>query len=71
MLAGVSIEDPDTTYIAPGVEIGADTVIKPNTHLLGSTKVGEDCIIGPDCYIEDSIIESGSKLQFTQVINKK
>ncbi len=48
MLAGVTIVDPAGAYIEPGVEIGEDTVIWPNTHLQGSTVVGGDCEIGPD-----------------------
>ncbi len=56
MLAGVSIEDPATTYIEPGVKIGQDTVILPNTHLHGSTVIGEGCEIGPNAIIRDTKI---------------
>ena len=40
MLAGVTIVDPATTYLEPGVRIGQDTVIYPNTHLRGETEIG-------------------------------
>jgi bifunctional UDP-N-acetylglucosamine pyrophosphorylase/glucosamine-1-phosphate N-acetyltransferase len=58
MLAGVTIVDPTTTYIEPGVTLGKDTVIWPNTHLRGETTIGEGCDIGPgtiivDCQIGD------------------
>lgn len=56
MLNGVSIEDPKTTYISPDIEIGKDTVIKPNTTITGKTKIGENNLIGPNCYIKDTII---------------
>jgi bifunctional UDP-N-acetylglucosamine pyrophosphorylase / glucosamine-1-phosphate N-acetyltransferase len=56
MLAGVTIIDPQTTYIEPGVKIGMDTVIQPNTHLRGLTRIGSDCVIGPNTVIEDSEI---------------
>ena len=36
MKNGVSIEDPNTTYISPDVTIGKDTVIMPNTIILGN-----------------------------------
>jgi len=44
---GVTIIDPDSTYIDEDVEIGIDTVIYPSTIIEGKTKIGEDCIIGP------------------------
>lgn len=56
MLAGVTLIDPATTYIDAGVEIGADTLIEPNTHLRGKTKIGVDCRIGPNTIIRDSQI---------------
>jgi len=56
MLNGVTIADPATTYIDDQVEIGADTVILPNTHLVGQTRIGSDCQIGPNAYIIASTI---------------
>jgi bifunctional UDP-N-acetylglucosamine pyrophosphorylase/glucosamine-1-phosphate N-acetyltransferase len=56
MLAGVTIVDPATTYIHPDVEIGQDTVIRPNTHLWGQTAIGAACVLGPDTTIADSTI---------------
>ena len=53
MLSGVSIEDPDTTYISPDVKIGKDTVILPNSHILGKTVIGEECYIGPNAFLEN------------------
>jgi bifunctional UDP-N-acetylglucosamine pyrophosphorylase/glucosamine-1-phosphate N-acetyltransferase len=47
MLAGVTLEDPATTYIEVGVEIGRDTVVAPGTTLLAGTRIGERCRIGP------------------------
>ena len=49
MEQGVTIVDPDHTYIDPGVSIGMDTVILPGTSLEGNTVIGEDCEIGPNC----------------------
>jgi len=53
MLAGVTIVDPATTYIEPGVTIGQDTTIRPNTHLCGQTTIGEHCHVGPNTVIVD------------------
>jgi bifunctional UDP-N-acetylglucosamine pyrophosphorylase/glucosamine-1-phosphate N-acetyltransferase len=54
MLAGVSMVDPETTYIDSGVAIGRDTVILPNTSLMGTTVIGEDCRIGPNSVITNT-----------------
>jgi len=56
MLAGVTIVDPATTYIEPGVEIGQDTMIWPNTYLQGKTRVGENCELGPNAMIRNTSI---------------
>ena len=56
MLAGVTIVDPASTYIEPGVSIGRDTVVWPNTYLRGKTVIGEGCVIGPNTIAEDTIV---------------
>ena len=56
MLEGVTIVDPATTYIDAAVTIGPDTVVQPNTMLVGRTTVGSDCEIGPNSVIRDSEI---------------
>ena len=53
MLSGVTIIDPQRTYIEPGVQIGQDSVIHPNTFLRGDTVIGEECQIGPNSLITD------------------
>lgn len=62
MLEGVTIVDPASTYIEPGVQIGADTTVWPNTFLRGKTRIGEGCSIGPDTIIEDSAIGDGCRI---------
>lgn len=54
MLAGVTLEDPASTYIEPGVRIGRDTLILPNSHLQGNTVVGKNCVIGPNSMIQNT-----------------
>src|SRR5579875_50400 len=56
MYAGVTIVDPDTTYIDSDVTIGMDTIILPGTMLLGKTRVGEACRIGPGSIIEHATL---------------
>lgn len=56
MEAGVTLLDPLTTYIQDTVEIGPDTLILPNTHLWGRTRVGAACILGPNTILRDTIL---------------
>ncbi|MCI0844955.1 MAG: bifunctional UDP-N-acetylglucosamine diphosphorylase/glucosamine-1-phosphate N-acetyltransferase GlmU [Chloroflexi bacterium] len=56
MLAGVTITDPSSVMIDGGVTIGQDTVILPNTMLLGKTSIGSNCEVGPGSVIKDSQI---------------
>ncbi|MCX6479536.1 MAG: bifunctional UDP-N-acetylglucosamine diphosphorylase/glucosamine-1-phosphate N-acetyltransferase GlmU [Mycobacterium sp.] len=51
--AGVTVVDPATTWIDVDVEIGRDTVIAPGTQLLGGTRIGARCLIGPDTTLTD------------------
>lgn len=65
MIAGVTIIDPNTTYIDAQVEIGSDTVIHPNTYLYGSTKIGTQCSIGPNCLIKDTSVGDRCEITFS------
>ncbi|MDW7675278.1 MAG: bifunctional UDP-N-acetylglucosamine diphosphorylase/glucosamine-1-phosphate N-acetyltransferase GlmU, partial [Bacillota bacterium] len=56
MEAGVTIIDPNTTFIEDQVKIGSDTVIYPFSIIKGSTIIGEDCFIGPNAKIDSTII---------------
>lgn len=56
MINGVTFHLPETSIIHNKVKIGRDTVIHPGTQLEGSTKIGENCEIGPNALIKDSII---------------
>ena len=62
MLAGVTMIDPQSTYIEPGVSIGQDTTLWPNTYLQGNTSVGEDCTIGPNAILRDSQVGNGCRV---------
>ncbi|KZZ86525.1 bifunctional UDP-N-acetylglucosamine diphosphorylase/glucosamine-1-phosphate N-acetyltransferase GlmU [Bacillus sp. SJS] len=56
MRNGVTLIDPDQTYISADAEIGRDTMIYPGTIIKGNAKIGEDCEIGPNTEIKDSVI---------------
>jgi bifunctional UDP-N-acetylglucosamine pyrophosphorylase / glucosamine-1-phosphate N-acetyltransferase len=58
MRNGVTITDPNNTYIGSDVKIGRDTLVLPGTVLAGHTEIGEDAIIGPSTEIKDCIVGS-------------
>jgi bifunctional UDP-N-acetylglucosamine pyrophosphorylase / glucosamine-1-phosphate N-acetyltransferase len=60
---GVTLIDPETTYIDPDVMIGQDTVIWPNSYLQGRTVIGEDCTIGPNAIIRNAQIGDGCRIE--------
>ncbi len=57
MAAGVTIEDPATTYIDDDVLVGADTVIHPGVHLEGKTQIGQACEIHAGVRIINSVLD--------------
>jgi bifunctional UDP-N-acetylglucosamine pyrophosphorylase/glucosamine-1-phosphate N-acetyltransferase len=74
MLNGVSIIDPDNTYIDCTVEIGADTEIWPNTFIQGRTVIGKKCrIMGGR--LKDMVLGDGvdyeNSVSFEAVIGDK
>ena len=71
MLAGVTIVDPTTTVIDADVRIGQDTVVAPQTHLLGHSSIGAGCHIGPQVVIQDSTLGDGVRVEpFSMVRNR-
>ncbi|WP_315443439.1 bifunctional UDP-N-acetylglucosamine diphosphorylase/glucosamine-1-phosphate N-acetyltransferase GlmU [uncultured Selenomonas sp.] len=64
MADGVTIMDPNTTFIDAEVRVGMDTIIYPFTILEGVTVIGEDCIIGPHVRFQDMLIGDGVKAHY-------
>jgi bifunctional UDP-N-acetylglucosamine pyrophosphorylase/glucosamine-1-phosphate N-acetyltransferase len=60
MLAGVTIVDPDTTWIEPEVELEADSTIHPFTVLRGKTHVAAGAEVGPHVVAVDAEIGAGA-----------
>lgn len=55
---GVTLIDPQNTYIDASVEIGEDTIIEPGCIIQGATKIGRDCRIGFNSKIKNSLLAS-------------
>jgi bifunctional UDP-N-acetylglucosamine pyrophosphorylase/glucosamine-1-phosphate N-acetyltransferase len=65
MSNGVTLVDPGATYIDVDVEIGADSVIYPNTFLERGSRIGRACGIGPSVAMSASEVGDGSVVRFS------
>lgn len=69
MMSGVSMEDPETTYISPDVVIGKDTVIFPNTTITGKCVIGANNLIGPNTILENVTIGNDTTIKSSTLTN--
>ncbi|NPA26197.1 MAG: UDP-N-acetylglucosamine diphosphorylase/glucosamine-1-phosphate N-acetyltransferase [Chloroflexi bacterium] len=69
MQAGVTFIDPDRTYVEDTVTLGQDTVVWPDSYLIGKTVIGEESDIGPNTYIRDSRVGDRCRI-FASVIEE-
>ena len=60
---GVTIMDPNNTYIGPNVTIEQDVVVYPGTMLMGNTHVETNAIIGPNTEIENCTVGQGTVIK--------
>jgi bifunctional UDP-N-acetylglucosamine pyrophosphorylase/glucosamine-1-phosphate N-acetyltransferase len=67
---GVTLIDPELTFIEPLVTIGRDTIIYPNCYLQGRTVIGENCIIESTVKIVDSVLEDNVHIKIGCVITQ-
>jgi len=69
MRDGVTIVDPDTTYLEPELEIGADTVVYPNTTIARLSTIGNACVIGPNSRLSHAVLGERVAVRESVVIN--
>ncbi len=58
---GVTIIDPNNTWIEKEAQIGQDTVIEPFTYIHGEVKIGRGCLVGPFAYLRDGAVLEDSE----------
>ena len=63
--SGVQVMNPDHTYVDETVRVAPDVTLLPGTHLRGSTVIAAGCCIGPDSWVEDSLVEAGSVVRYS------
>ncbi|SCG84236.1 UDP-N-acetylglucosamine pyrophosphorylase [Proteiniborus sp. DW1] len=71
MTNGVTIINPENTYIDADVRIERDTIIYPGVIIEGKTRIGEDSIIGHNSRIVDSVIGNRVEIQISTIIESK
>ncbi len=67
MVNGVTIENPDNTFISPQVSIGQDTVIQTGVYLIGQVKIGQGNVIGANTTIENTIIGNQNHIESSKI----
>ncbi len=70
---GVTIVDPETTFISPETEIAPDVIIYPCTYIEGKNIIGKDCKIGPFARLRGGVeLGEGVKIgNFVEIKNSK
>ena len=68
MAEGVTFIDPAQAWIGPDATIGRDTVVWPQTHLIGHCSVGEECQLGPNTRLTDTRVGNGCVVDETVAI---
>ncbi|MCP1121890.1 bifunctional UDP-N-acetylglucosamine diphosphorylase/glucosamine-1-phosphate N-acetyltransferase GlmU [Bacillus sp. 3103sda1] len=71
MVNGVTIIDPNNTYISVDAKIGNDTVIYPGTIIEGYTVIGSNCEVGPHTVIRDSEVGDNTTIRQSTVHDSK
>jgi bifunctional UDP-N-acetylglucosamine pyrophosphorylase/glucosamine-1-phosphate N-acetyltransferase len=67
---GVTMIDPDATFVGPGVLLGRDVVLYPNVRLDGNTRIGDGCVIYPGSRVVDSALAGSVIVKDCSVIEQ-
>lgn len=68
---GVTLVDPENTYIGSDVVIDRDTIILPGCYIMGKTVIGADCEIGPNSRLTDTTLGNGVTFQSSTAIESE
>ncbi|HEY9679251.1 MAG TPA: bifunctional UDP-N-acetylglucosamine diphosphorylase/glucosamine-1-phosphate N-acetyltransferase GlmU [Drouetiella sp.] len=68
--SGVTVVDPATTWIAPEVSIGQDSMVLPGCFMTGTVEIGSNCLIGPHTTMKGPVtIGDGTSVAQSHVYN--
>lgn len=73
MLRGVTIVDPDSTFVDKEAKVGRDTVIHPHTIIEGAVTIGKNCRVGPFARIrKNTVIDDNVEIgNFVELVRTK
>lgn len=71
MMNGITMIDPDSTYIDVDVEIGRDTIVYPGNVIQGKTTIGQKCVLYPNSRICDSIVDNEVTIQNSVILESR
>ena len=71
MLNGVAFINPESSSVSEESEIGIDVIIEANSHIRGASKVSDNCVIGPNTFLENTSIKKNSNIVNTTIFNSK
>ncbi len=63
MQVGVTMVDPERTYVDAGVRLAADVTLFPGTILQGRTVIGESARLGPHVRLVDCAVGDGASVE--------
>lgn len=67
MRQGVTLIDPENTYISVDSHIGRDTVVYPGTVIMGHNTIGENCILGPNTELTNVTVDNDVEIKHSVV----
>lgn len=70
MESGVTMPDPESTYIGAGVSVGKDTVVYPGNFITGNSVIGQGCLLYPGNFISDSTVKDGAVIKGWSVLSE-
>jgi len=71
MDAGVTLVDPETTYVHAGVRAGQDTIVHPQSYLEGQTVIGRACVIGPQARLLDAVLGDRVTVEASTIVGSE
>ncbi|MFJ2742654.1 bifunctional UDP-N-acetylglucosamine diphosphorylase/glucosamine-1-phosphate N-acetyltransferase GlmU [Streptomyces sp. NPDC087440] len=69
MLSGVSVIDPQSTFIDVTVTFGQDAIVHPGTQLLGTTHIAANAEVGPNTRLTDTTVGIGARVDNTVAVS--
>lgn len=63
MLAGVTVTDPQTTWMGVGVRLEPDATVHQNTQLHGETVIEAGAVVGPNVTLRDTVVRAGAQVR--------